>query len=632
MVKKRTNSELPINKINITIPKKVIQKWQIIVNIMAETINVPAALIMKIDPPYIEVFRSSESNVNPYKVGSKEHLAGLYCERVITTKDKLLVANALKDRDWDKNPDIKLGMISYLGFPILLPDGEVFGTICVLDTKENDYCKSYEKLMLQFKELVETHLSLLFQSHKLEETISKRKQAEEELKKHRDHLEELVEERTAELKKINEQLQREIAERKRTDNILKVSHHFLEIAYRHMEMTPLLKEFMTEVRNLTDCTSVGIRILDEVGNIPYHAYEGFSQQFYELESPLSIKSDQCMCINVIKGTADPKLPFYTEGGSFHMNGTKRFLATISEEEKGPTRNMCNEFGYESVALVPIRFGDFIIGLIHVADPRQNMVPLDTVELLEETAKQLGTAIQKVRAEEELRSSREQLRNLSTYLQSVREEERTRIAQMIHDECGQELTALKIDLSWLGNKLRKDQKSLLEKIKSMERHIDVTIQKTQRMSAELRPGVLDDLGLVAAIEWQAKEFQNRTGIKFEVALDPKDIILGQECSTTIFRILQETLTNVVRHAEATSVKATLKEKAGQLELKVRDNGKGITEEQISDPKSFGLIGIRERAYFWGGKVKIRGIKDKGTTVTVSIPLHKKGETDDKNTHR
>jgi len=462
--------------------------------------------------------------------------------------------------------------------------------------------------------------------------ITKPKRMEEELKKHRRHLEELVEARTAELKNINEQLQREITERKRAENILQVSHHFLEIAYRHREMTPLLKEFVAEVQNLTGCAAAAIRILEEEGKIPYQAYEGFSQRFLESESALSIKSDKCWCINVIKGTGDPKFPFYTNGGSFYKNGTTRLLATIPEEEREQTRNACNECGYESVALVPIRFGDHILGLIHAADHRENMIPLDIVEMLEGTAKQLGTAIQKVRAEEELRISREQLRNLSTHLQSVREEERTRIAQVIHDECGQEMTALKMDISWLGKKLHKDQKSLLEKTKSMEKLIDMTIHRAQSMSAELRPGVLDDLGLVSAIEWQTEEFQNRAGIKCEVAIEPEDIILDQERSTTIFRILQETLTNVARHAKATRVKVSLKEQAGNLVLKVRDNGRGITEKQISDPKSFGLIGMRERAHYWGGEVKIIGVKNKGTTVIVSIPLNKKGESDDKNTHR
>lgn len=224
----------------------------------------------------------------------------------------------------------------------------------------------------------------------------------------------------------------------------------------------------------------------------------------------------------------------------------------------------------------------------------------------------------------LRDSREQLRNLSAHLQSAIEKERMNIAREIHDELGQALTALKMDLFWLENRFPKDQKLLLEKTKSMSRLVDETIKSVQRISTELRPGLLDDLGLAAAIEWQAEEFQKRTGIKCEVTLDPEDIILGQDISITIFRIFQETLTNVARHANATMVKVSLNEKAEKIVLEVRDNGKGITEKQISNPKSFGLIGIRERVHIIGGEFKIIGIQDEGTTVTVSIPLGRKGE--------
>jgi PAS domain S-box-containing protein len=197
---------------------------------------------------------------------------------------------------------------------------------------------------------------------------------------------------------------RSITERKQAEMALRVSYDFLEIANRHSEMISLLKEYVAKVKNFTGCAAVGIRILDNQGNIPYQAYEGFSRRFYDSESPLSIESHQCMCINVIKGEADPNLSFYTKGGSFYMNGTTRFLATVSEEEKGRTRNVCNEFGYESVALVPIRLGDRILGLIHVADSRENMVPLEIVQLLESAAVELGTALKRVQSEEALRES------------------------------------------------------------------------------------------------------------------------------------------------------------------------------------------------------------------------------------
>ena len=170
------------NKINnsfdrkeIVIPEDIIDKWQNVINLMTNLISVPVGLIMKVDSPYIEVFRSSETKNNPYKVGDREYLidSGLYCETVIKSKEKLLVPNALKDKDWNRNPDIKLGMISYLGVPLFYPDGGVFGTLCVLDIKENKFNINIEKLMLQFKELIESHIYLLDINYKLVQSKNK---------------------------------------------------------------------------------------------------------------------------------------------------------------------------------------------------------------------------------------------------------------------------------------------------------------------------------------------------------------------------------------------------------------------------------------------------------------------------
>lgn len=230
------------------------------------------------------------------------------------------------------------------------------------------------------------------------------------------------------------------------------------------------------------------------------------------------------------------------------------------------------------------------------------------------------------AEEQLQASREQLRSLSAHLESIREEERKNMAREIHDELGQMLTALKIDLSLLTNRLPKEQELLLEKTKSMYELVDTAIQTVKRISVELRPGVLDDLGIAAALEWQAAEFEKLTGIRCEFSSNRKDIILDPDRSTAIFRIFQETLTNVVRHANATKLKASLKKEAGRIVLRIRDNGIGIEKKQISDPGAFGLIGMRERAHFLGGEVRISGTPGKGTTVAVSIPVLNKENLD------
>ena len=223
------------------------------------------------------------------------------------------------------------------------------------------------------------------------------------------------------------------------------------------------------------------------------------------------------------------------------------------------------------------------------------------------------------AEVAIKQSEEQLRNLTTYLQKIGEVERTNIAREIHDELGLGLTVLKIDLSWLRKRLPENEIPLHEKAETMTQLIDKTIQTVKKISTELRPGLLDDLGLAAAIEWQAEEFQKRTGIQCKITIDPKDVTFDRDRNTAIYRIFQETLTNVARHAQATEVNVSLRQRDGQLELNVRDNGRGITEKELANPKSFGLIGIRERVKIFSGINIIKGVPGKGTTVTVRMPI-------------
>jgi PAS domain S-box-containing protein len=225
------------------------------------------------------------------------------------------------------------------------------------------------------------------------------------------------------------------------------------------------------------------------------------------------------------------------------------------------------------------------------------------------------------AEEQMKASREQLRNLSRHLESVREEERTNMAREIHDELGSLLTGLKIDLSWLSKRIPREQELSSAKTRIMHELIDEAILTVKKISTELRPGVLDDLGISAAIEWQAQELEKRAEIKVEFTSIPKDIVLDRDRSTALFRICQEALTNVVRHAHATKVQMTLKKEPKKVVLSIRDDGKGIEEEHSSDPRAFGLIGVRERVRSFEGEFNISGSPGKGTLVVVTIPLVK-----------
>jgi PAS domain S-box-containing protein len=225
-------------------------------------------------------------------------------------------------------------------------------------------------------------------------------------------------------------------------------------------------------------------------------------------------------------------------------------------------------------------------------------------------------------ERELNKLNLELRNLSSHLQSVREKERAQISREVHDELGQALVALKMDACWIKENLRNDQTDVIKTADSMLLHLEDTLQKVKWLSVGLRPRLLDDIGLAAAIRWLAQEFQKVTSIDFSLDIELDDRKYDPECSTAVYRIVQESLSNVYRHAKATHVEISLNRKGDVLQLKISDNGKGITPEQVNSPTSLGILGMRERAHYFGGKVTINGHPGKGTRLTVSIPLKRR----------
>ena len=276
------------------------------------------------------------------------------------------------------------------------------------------------------------------------------------------------------------------------------------------------------------------------------------------------------------------------------------------------------FHIRAFLAVPLVLRNQVTGLLVLDDTRTARVfQTEEIQLAQSVATQAAIAIENAWLFEKVRAGREQLRNLTSYLQTARDEERAYIAREIHDEFGQSLTALKMDLAWLTKRLA-DRPHLAEKASTMSDLIDSTIQTVRRVATQLRPGLLDDLGLAAAIEWQAQELAERTGINCELYLGDEDIVLARDLSTAVFRIFQETLTNVARHAEATEVRVELEEGPDELVLTIRDNGKGITPSQVSDPHSLGLIGMQERARSWGGNVTFQSVPGQGTVVTVRVP--------------
>jgi PAS domain S-box-containing protein len=239
-----------------------------------------------------------------------------------------------------------------------------------------------------------------------------------------------------------------------------------------------------------------------------------------------------------------------------------------------------------------------------------------------------------RAEAELSQSQDQLRALTERLVKAREEEAIRIARELHDQFGQCLTTIKMDVRSMERDLAGEMSSakidtLREKVRTIGQAVDETVQTVRAIATQLRPGLLDDLGLAAAVEWQAGEFQKRSGILCSFAPPAKDLPVSRDQATAFFRIFQEILTNVARHAQATKVWVHLGEEDQAIELEVEDNGVGITDARLTQRHSLGLLGMRERAAAYGGTVEIAGVPNQGTTVRVRIPVL---ETTDENSDR
>ena len=246
---------------------------------------------------------------------------------------------------------------------------------------------------------------------------------------------------------------------------------------------------------------------------------------------------------------------------------------------------------------------------------------------------IADAIQKKQVDQELAEHRnqlerlvdtrtEELRQLSHKIQKIREEEKGRISREVHDELGQSLTALKMDLFQLEKRFPKESVDLQKRTQSMVELVDSTIKSVQRIAMEMRPPILDAFGLCEAISWQAGEYEKRFGIKFDLNCLQSDLDLDKDLKTTFFRIFQESITNVVRHAKANKVNVSMSRQNGQLVMKIKDNGKGIQEGQIENSNSLGLLGIRERVRYWNGEVDFHGNPEKGTIVEIRIPVFKK----------
>jgi signal transduction histidine kinase len=383
---------------------------------------------------------------------------------------------------------------------------------------------------------------------------------------------------------------------------------------------------------------VGLRLQDGE-DFPYFDQEGFSTSFLRTESTLAARDAEggvrrnndgkvtleCACGLVISGKTDPSHPLFTHGGSFWTNNSVALLDLPPDQDpRLNPRNQCMRHSYASMALIPIRDKERIVGLLQLNDRRKGCFTLATVELLEEIASHIGEALMRKRVEGDLCQSAADMHALAARLQGVREEERAALSRELHDNLGQHLTAfaLQFESVCMESHALADGPSelaiLYDKITGMVPLVERLIEQTQSICAALRPGVLDELGLVAAIEWLAEKTAKRTGMVITLSLPTEDVDVDKDIALALFRIVQEALTNVARHAQATRAEVGMHADGSGWEVEIQDNGRGFIPSARLGPKSLGMLGMRERAVAFGGTLNFLSEPGKGTTVRVRMP--------------
>ena len=423
--------------------------------------------------------------------------------------------------------------------------------------------------------------------------------AEERQRFASDKLEEKIIDRTSKVQETNERLNAEIEYSKLIKTIAVASN---------------------ETREIDETLRFCIRKVCEFAEWPlghlYLAAENPSDglvptQFWYVEEPGQFDTFQKITLETPL-EAGVGLP-----GRVLLSGEPVWIIDVTKDLNFPRAKLAQDIGVKAGFAFPILIGIRVVGVMEFFSPKAVEPDPQMLYIMAQIGTLLGRVLERKQAQDENERSQDQLRKLYLRLEQVREEERTRTAREVHDHLGQVLTTIKLELSLLRNKLVDENPAIEESTGQLLEMSDEAIQTVKKISMDLRPPILDDLGIAEAIVWQVKEFTERTGIACEFEDELCGFEPDLERSITLFRIFQEILTNIVRHAGATKVCVTLNQNEETLTLHVQDNGCGISPSQVSSLRSLGLMGMRERAMVWGGNVLIHGTSSDGTIVNINI---------------
>lgn len=416
-----------------------------------------------------------------------------------------------------------------------------------------------------------------------------------------------------ELIQLNKDLQKEIADLRVMENRLQATNELLNLFLKKSSRHEYLEAVVNLLYRWSECQGVGLRLIDHQGNIPYEAYKGFSLSFWKSENCLSLQNDQCLCSRVIQEKSLlEETPFLTKAGSFSHNDLSSFMAHISVISPNKYRGICVRSGFNSLAIIPIRYQKNVLGAIHLADERRGCISPSLVEFIEIMAPLIGQTIHRFNLEDELRDSARRLRFLSSQLLTAQENERKRIARELHDSIGQSLAAIKFVLEKKISQLNSTANFPGIRLEDIVPMIQNTMEEIRRVSMDLWPSILDDLGLLSGINYFCRQFgEIYSTIKIDKDLSVAEDAIPSALKIVIYRILQEALNNIAKYSKADKVLISLHKKNNHLELTIADNGIGFDYQSF--PRGMGLVGMKERVELAGGHFALTSLAGKGTTI-------------------
>ena len=400
----------------------------------------------------------------------------------------------------------------------------------------------------------------------------------------------------------------------------------LELANTDQSSELLVRHHVWLITSHLDCHSVGVRICQTDDSIPFLACEGFGREWVDCNCQHRLEKDTCLYTTVMGRKTDASRPYYTPHGSFYINSVSRFMATASITERAILNPNCPAHKYESIAMVPIVVNQTIIGLIHMADHREFRFPLRVVETMEQVASRLGLAINRLDLQASLSNSLSALDDLSKHLVDVQENERQRISMDLHDSCGQNLNALKLQIRYLREHLSPDDNESIQRCDQMLHQADTIINDVRAIAQELKPSSLKLLGLSSAI----RELFRKYAFKYELQVDKHiallDLIEDDRAEINLYRIFQEALSNIDKHAQATRVTLVINRNRKALSITIKDNGIGIESGHClavgpgrnGMQQGMGFPSMALRCRIIGADFSIDSQSGKGTRLTICIP--------------